>query len=100
MSWSTGANLGKSYPETTPAKPAYTPGAPIKATDRYEEDATRIGATRIGATRIEATGIEATGIEATGIEATGIEATGIEATGINVETRKPIDPRMPHMPPA
>jgi hypothetical protein len=87
--------LGKSYPETTPAKPAYTPGAPIKATDRYEEDATRIGATRIGATRIEATGIEATGIEAT-----GIEATGIEATGINVETRKPIDPRMPHMPPA
>jgi hypothetical protein len=82
--------LGKSYPETTPAKPAYTPGAPIKATDRYEEDATRIGATRIGATRIEATGIEAT----------GIEATGIEATGINVETRKPIDPRMPHMPPA
>jgi hypothetical protein len=23
-----------------------------------------------------------------------------DATGINVETRKPIDPRMPHMPPA
>jgi hypothetical protein len=23
-----------------------------------------------------------------------------DATGINVESRKPIDPRMPHMPPA
>jgi hypothetical protein len=35
------------YSETTRAQPAYTPRAPVKAADRYEEDATWIKANGI-----------------------------------------------------